>query len=750
MLIPVIYACGSWRRTSKPPDWTCDGFAVACQMSTGNYFLNERLLSQLTRAIAQPVSPAGTGGREIRCSAHVAVGAQPEHIIGPMLHSMFLETEINFGGEGGLYAELVRNRDFEALGRGCVEDCQTTPPWNLPPLESADGRDPHEPAAILNDFRPWRAIGSATLQIDNSTSPFKSNPHSLLVERGAASGASKWGVSNPGYWGISVSVSTSFKLTLYARSSSGTHLRLRARLTGAGGQHVLGEASLEPRKDAPTMRPLLTLASGWSEYSAIISPSAGAAAAALEVLADTGTTSDVFWLDAVSLMPTDAIAGLSRRDLFAKLQAMRPGFVRIPGGNYLEGFGMRSRWAWRTTLGHWAARPGHYNAAWGYWVTDGFGLFEMLKLCELIGAAAQLSIYTGYSIRREYMPIKESGTFVQEALDAIEFANGRPVPNASGLAAIRISMGHPAPFGLNRLEVGNEERSMAPKDYPAHYNLITKNLRAHHPALEIVASGRWRRPGDVIGSPCLTGQERCDMWDEHFYQTPDEMASMGGQYDVGAYNRSWPRVFVGEFAANKPSGAPTLRAAIAESIFMLGFERNADVVTASAFAPLLNNVRGTQWPYCLINFNASRIFVLPSYHVQRMLSEARGNHSLSAVLSGEYGSPGTVKGGATASAWSAAAALVGSQSDGHITIKLANYAERPRTFNVSLTSWAPRTVLSASADILTAPSPWATNTLEEPNEVAPKSATPPQKVPTGLLVKLPSWCLAVVHVQMSK
>ena len=678
-------------------------------------------------------------------NAQVEISAEPLHEISAYLYSMFVETEINFGGEGGLYAELVRNRDFEALGRGCVDaDCPSASPWELPPMEAIDGRDRHEPPVVEDDYRPWSVIGGARIQIDATTAPFSTNPHSLRVEcTVSCKGA---GVSNPGYWGIAVPRTiamtrnwmfgherldplddVSFTLSLYARAWDDAPLHLSARLVEGG--RILAEASVHRR--APAVGESLP-SDGWAEYRARLTPVATTTkAAALEIfLADDDGFRGAFWLDAVSLFPSDAVGGLFRRDIFEKLLAMKPGFIRLPGGNYLEGFGLRSRWDWKRTIGHWATRPGHYNAAWGYWVTDGFGLYEMLKLCELLGAPAQLSVFTGYSMKAPYAPLNQSAVYAQDALDMLEFANGAP-GRGSTWADARSNMGHPTSFRLHRLEVGNEERDLSPTGYAAHYDLITKRLWAAHPELTIVASGRWRdSDSDQKGSPCLTGR-RCDILDEHFYQTSDQMASMGGHYDT--YNRSLPPVFVGEFAANKPDGAPTLRAAIAESIFMLGFERNADVVTASAFAPLLNNVHGTQWPYNLINFNASHIFCLPSYYAQLMLSGARGSHSLPTTMSESGGR------------WNAAASL---NTDG-VVLKLANYDESPRDVTVKLTQFAPRGIVSATATVLTASSPDAVNSLDEPEAVVPQEAPDPTVLAANRLrIFLPAWSLLVVRIRL--
>jgi len=292
--------------------------------------------------------------------------------------------------------------------------------------------------------------------------------------------------------------------------------------------------------------------------------------------------------------------------------------------------------------------------------------------------------------------------------------------------------------------------------YAAHYKLITSKLWASYPGLSIVASGRWGPP--IAGSPCLTGQ-RCDVWDDHYYRTPDQMAAMGSQYDH--YNRSTPKVFVGEFAANKGGGKRTLRAALAEGIFMIGFERNADVVVASSFAPLCNNMRGTQWPYNLINFNTSHLFVLPSYHAQALFSQSLGTETLPTTLTPSYeGVRGSYPMAATAAEdevvareeeeapsehWLATASINAST----LTVKLVNYGPRPRAVEARWDGTQTiRRVMSAK--VLTAASPDAENTLDAPDVVVPAALTPAPTVAGGkrLEVDMPPWSLVVVEAAL--
>ncbi|EOD30108.1 hypothetical protein EMIHUDRAFT_203580 [Emiliania huxleyi CCMP1516] len=709
----------------------------------------------------------------------LSIGSEIIHDLSPLLHSLFFETEINFGGEGGVYAELLPNRDLETLGRGRVAGVEDGTTWPQPYLGSDHAEepfstqelgqhrsatlDPHEPAPMITDYRPWSALFGARLWVDNATAPFPANPHSLRVAGGPGVG-----VANPGYWGIAVQPGSAFNLSLYARTgAAGVAVRLRAVLRSVSGGTVLAEAEVRPALSDPSS---LAARPGWARSGIGGARASGArgggasANARFELLIDAAS----FWLDAVSLIPADAVGGLFRRaaplstrDAFERLQATRPGFVRAPGGNYLEGIADRNRAA--ATLGPPAARAGHYNSA--YWVTDGLGLFELLTLCELLHSTCQMSIYTGYSMGRRYVPVAQSETFAQDAVDMLDFANAAPA--SSPWAAVRERMGHAAPFGLSRVEVGNEERDMSGEGYPAHYELITRRLWAAYPSLHIVASGRWGPP--IEGSPCLTGQ-RCDLWDDHYYRPPDVMAAMGGEYD--RYNRSLPKVYVGEFAANGATGASSLGPA---AIFMIGFERNADVVVASSFAPLCNNSRlsrvtvqplvwiGTQWAYNLVNLNSSRLFVLPSYHVQTLFSSALGAHTLPATLTPPYAQgvkafsrrrglssskppQPRLTTAPPASRWIATASMDARAR--LVNLKLVNYAPNARPVDVA---WSGERAFARvlNATVLTAASADAQNNLSMPDAVAPAALDPPPALgPTGLSIAMPPWSLVVVTVAL--
>lgn len=419
-------------------------------------------------------------------------------------------------------------------------------------------------------------------------------------------------------------------------------------------------------------------------------------------------------------------------------------------------------------------------------MTDGLGIFELLTLAEALGTEAQLSVFSGYSMEGKYPPLngKDSQQIVQDALDLLEFANGPA--DGSVWGAKRALMGRIAPFGLRRLEIGNEERDMQPSGYPGFYRLISQAVWNYDPRVTIVACGFWDERVALAGNPCLSGQ-RCDMWDDHFYRTTATMASMGNHYDT--YNRSWPKVFVGEYAAKDTLDAEyahlqrhqrqhasaararqkqhgrrlklklnrrlSLRAAVAEAIFLIGLERNADVVVASSFAPLLNNVHGTRWSYNLINFNSTHHFVLPSFHVLRLFRASLGAHTLRAKLSGGNN-------------WLAATASELSETrrrssflermarkvmprKHRVAIKVANYAPG-QTLVIAFSDCDATRILSVhKADVLSASTPIAENTLDSPEAVSPRKLAP---APTWddarhLRMALPGWSVVVLTITVS-
>lgn len=737
---------------------------------------------------------------------------QPHHELSTDFYSLFLETEINFGGEGGLLADQVWNGDFEALGRGdwsqpSEAQAAANPgsgraaSHGLPHqrLDSSEFTDVAEPPPDPSDFRPWSSLGGATLEVVCEGSP-RTNPHALRIS-GGRDGAV--GASNPGYWGIGLRAGVEQRLRLRAKSDGGgagsSAVALRAQLLD--GHELVAEAVLRATGGLGGSGSGGSRGGGngggngdgWRWLEATLRPTRTVRGASLGLLLEPSSSGAVV-LDHVSLVPADAVDGLYRRDIFEALKALRPGFVRFPGGDFLEGTGPRTRWEWKRTVGPPEERDGHFNSAWGYWVRDRLGLFELLQLSERLGAAPLLAIPTGLQLDRahwghaRYGPPPRNSSWAQEALDAIAFATDAADGGSSGSrwGALRASMGRAAPFQLSQVEVGNEERTDAhPADpetgyaglprgaeedgevadpdggYAGRYRTVTEAVLARHPSLKVIASGRWMGDGqDVSGSPCLTGAARCDLWDEHFYRSPDEMVSkLLTRYDEPNYDRvARPKVFVGEYAA--PAGccppvadSNTMRAAVAESAFALSMERNADVVKATAFAPLLANVHGTQWHHVLLRFDQTRLVRTPSYHALAMLRDGLGTHTLRHARSG---------GAAT---WEAAASRLSGWTDagggaGLISVKLANYHPEKQQVTVALRGREASPVLAAAnATTLTADSPDAVNRLGDETAGEPVVVEPaaPRDMPLhiddggdSVRVTMPAWSVTVVRIAVEQ
>ncbi len=492
---------------------------------------------------------------------------KPGHAISPLLYGIFFE-DINCSADGGLYAELVRNRSFE---------------------------DASEPAN-------WSVVqsGAASVELSvDSTRPVSAkNPHSLKVQITGASSAGA-GVANSGYWGMAVQKGGVYELSLFARGAAGFRGPLRASLESSGG-----------RVYAETRIPALE--ADWKSYQRTLKASDTDPKARLVI---TAAAPGTFWLDMVSLFPKQTWKhrpnGL-RPDLAEMLAAMKPGFVRFPGGCWVEGDTMAAAYRWKQTIGDISERRTQHNL-WQYEATHGLGYHEYLQLCEDLGAEPLFVINCGMS-HRENVPMAQMQEYVQDALDAIEYANG---PATSTWGALRAKHGHRAPFHLAYMEIGNENGGPA---YHERYALFHDAIKAKHPQMHLVAD-EWN------GSP---KNRAIEIIDEHYYSSAEFFSHNAGKYD--SYDRAGRKVYVGEYACTKGCGQGNLRAALGEAAFMTGLERNSDVVVMASYAPLFANIHYKKWNPDLINFDSARAYGLPSYYVQQMFSAHRGDFVLPVTL----------------------------------------------------------------------------------------------------------------------
>lgn len=480
---------------------------------------------------------------------------RPGHKVAPTLWGIFFE-DINLSADGGIYPELVRNRSFE--------DADTPESWTL--NNAPDGKS----AMAIDSARPLN--------------PF--NRRSLRVKLDA--GCS---LENKGYWGINVVQGEGYKFTVATRATDGFNGRLYVKVLSSSDKELAaGE--------------IKGISGDWNNYTLDLTASASDTKAYLEIVA---TGNGTLFLDMVSLLPkkTWKNHGL-RPDLAESIAALKPAFFRFPGGCWVEGEDISRMYNWKKTIGNVDARTPLWNI-WGYHATHGLGYHEYLQLSEDLGAEPLFCINVGMS-HREIVPMDQMGQWVQDALDAIEYANGS---TNSFWGALRAKHGHPAPFNLKYLEIGNENGTRA---YNERWTLFYNAIKAKHPEMQLIAN-LWQ--GNVPRDP------KPDMIDEHYYNTPEFFMQQANRYDN--YDRNGPKIFVGEYAVTRNGGQGNLRAAIGEAAFMTGLERNSDIVAMAAYAPLFVNVNHRKWNPDLINFDSSRWYGLPGYYVQKLFSEHRGD-----------------------------------------------------------------------------------------------------------------------------
>jgi len=486
-----------------------------------------------------------------QASINVQVDA-PKHKVSPMLWGIFFE-DINLSADGGIYPEFVRNRSFE--------DSNTPEHWQL--IESS---------------------GSCQMAVDQTVplNPFNRRSLRLDLDGQAV-------LINRGYWGMNVVKGQSYVCRFSAMATNGLAGPIMVALQSSRG-NVLASGRVQKISDR------------WQSYQLELQAIDTDPNASLSI--SVGGKGKL-WLDMVSVMPTKTWKGHGLRiDLCQMLDALRPSFMRFPGGCWVEGDDVAHMYHWKYTIGDIAHRQPLWNL-WGYWATHGLGFHEYLQLAEDLGAEPVFCINCGMS-HKEVVPLDQMGQWVQDALDAIEYANG-PVDSVWG--GLRARNGHPEPFNLKYIEIGNENGGPA---YNERWALFYRAIKARYPQISLIANDWGGYPKDPMP----------DIIDEHYYNNPEFFMLQAHRYD--SYDRKGPKIFVGEYAVTTGTGGGNLRGAIGEAAFMTGMERNSDVVVMASYAPLFVNVNHKRWPINLINFDSSRVFGLPSYYVQQLFSTNRG------------------------------------------------------------------------------------------------------------------------------
>jgi alpha-N-arabinofuranosidase len=506
--------------------------------------------------------------------------------ISPTLYGLMTE-EINHSYDGGLYAEMIQNRAFHA-------DWEGEPPWDL--------------------VRRGNAVASRSL--DTATGPSTALSTSMKLAVTAASQGNEAGLTNPGYWGYGLRPNTTYSGALYARIESAEIGPITVRMVNNATGAVQAEAQVSVQP-GPWKRYEYKLATGTMTGT-------GAASIANH-LEFTVSHPGTVWLQLVSLMqPTfNNRPNGNRIDLMERMAAMHPKFLRLPGGNYLEGMTPRDRFDWKKTIGPVIDRAGH-DGPWFYWSTDGLGLLEFLEWCEDLHVEPVLAVYAGYSLGGTHIATgKDLEPYVQDALDEVEYVTGDA---STKWGAERAHDGHPAPFPLHYIEVGNEDYLDKSGSYPARYAQFAEALHKRYPQYKLISTD---------GNSEYETKVHSDLSDEHYYKSPADMMDLVHHYDKAS--RSGPKIFVGEWATRSGSPMPNFGDALGDAAWMTGMERNSDLILMASYAPLLVNVSpgGMEWPTDLIGFDAGTTYVSPSYWAQALFAGHLGEGTAQSSISGE-------------------------------------------------------------------------------------------------------------------
>ncbi len=591
--------------------------------------------------------------------------------IQPTLYGLFFE-DINYGADGGLYGELVKNRSFE----------------------------------FPQPFMGWTTFGNVTLQDDG---PFERNPH--YVRLGDPGHREKrTGIENEGYFGIGVQEGAEYRFSVWAR---GKGQKLRVEL--------IRNDSMEERQ-AFASEELLIDSDEWQPYEVILPSPRTEPKAHLRIFLASRGPVDV---EHVSLFPVDTWEGRRnglRKDLVQALRDIHPGVLRFPGGCIVEGADEATRYEWKNTVGPVENRPlnenrWHYTSVArffpDYFQSGGLGFYEYFQLAEDIGAEPLPILNCGMICQyqnapEDQIPLSEVDGFIQYALDLIEFATGDA---ATAWGKLRADMGHPEPFRLKFLGIGNEQWGPG---YPERLEKFMEVLRKEHPEIKIVGSSGPNSEGKEFDYLWPEMKRlKVDLVDEHFYRPESWFLAQGNRYDN--YDRKGPKVFAGEYACHGQGKKWNhFHASLMEAAFMTGLERNADVVHMATYAPLFAHVDGWQWRPDLIWFDNLQAVRTCSYYVQQLYSLNKGTHVLPLTMDKLPVSGGEGQDGLFASAvWDEPAQAY--------IVKIVNTSDTAQPVSVTFDGLKKGVALAdGTCTTLHADDPDRENTLGHPQAVVPE------------------------------
>ena len=609
----------------------------------------------------------------------VIQAGKPGAEIQPTMYGLFFE-DINYAADGGLYAELVKNRSFE----------------------------------FPQHFMGWKTFGKVSLKDDG---PFERNPHYVRLAY-AGHPHKQTGLDNEGFFGIGIKKGAEYRFSVWARVAEGeTPAKIRVELADTksmGEQQAFATAdvTVDSRE--------------WKKYQVVLKPEMTNPKAILRIFLASRQTVD---LEHISLFPVDTWQGHEnglRKDLAQALADIKPGVFRFPGGCIVEGTDIASRYDWKKSVGMVENRPLNENR-WqytfphrffpDYYQSYGLGFYEFFQLSEEIGAEPLPVLSCGLACQFQnpnmdaHVPLCDLESYIQDALDLIEFANGA-VDTPWG--KIRADMGHPAPFNLKLIGIGNEQWG---KEYPEHLEPFVKAIRKKYPDIKIVGSSGPDSEGEQFDYLWPEMKRlKADLVDEHFYRPEAWFLSQGARYDN--YDRKGPKVFAGEYACHgKGKKWNHFHASLLEAAFMTGLERNADVVHMATYAPLFAHVEGWQWRPDMIWFDNLNSVRTVSYYVQQLFATHKGTNVLSLTMNKKPVTGAEGQNGLFASA-------VCDKNKNEIIVKVANTSDKKQPLSLIFNGLKKKEVLSGARCIkLSSADMDKDNTIENPLAIIPQETS---------------------------
>lgn len=601
------------------------------------------------------------------------------------MYGIFFE-DINYAADGGLYAELIKNRSFE----------------------------------FPDNYAGWTISGKVSLKDDG---PFKKNPHYVRL---APSGHrdKHTMIENEGFFGIGVKANAEYRFSVWARVPDGGNAKIWIDLVENAtmtDDQKIGNAGLDiSGKD-------------WKKYTVTLKAKKTLDKAHLRVWGDSKTTTD---LEHVSLFPVDTYKGHEngmRKDLAESLEQLKPGVFRFPGGCIVEGTDLATRYQWKNSVGPVENRPLNENR-WHYTFTHryfpdyfqsyGLGFYEYFLLSEEIGAEPLPVLNVGMSCQFQngienenevHVPLDQLQPYIDDCIDLIDFANGDPATNQ--WAKLRADMGHPEPFNLKYLGVGNEQWDY--DDNPAftkRLKIFVDAIRKVHPEIKLIGTTGPNSEGKEFDMLQPRMKEiGCDLYDEHFYRDENWFLKSGNRYDNYDRSKKAPKVFAGEYACHgRGKKWNHFNAALMEAAFMTDLERNADIVEMATYAPLFAHAEGWQWRPDAIWYDNLRKFNSCSYYVQQLYSLNKGTNVLPLTMNGK-----PVAGNADQNGLFASAVL--DKKTNEVVIKVINTGDKPQPVTLNLKGMKKGSysaqLISFHSDDLT-----AENTLDNPTKIVPQTS----------------------------